>query len=230
MNRFYRKHAHLKRLFDSINSLAEQHTNAVQLIICNESVLHEETRYPEQGVGFAGNTWRVFYHCHASPVRQPEEHGHFHFFTRAANDQWAHVVALSVDEFGQPLKWLVTNRWVTDGPWLTLSNLIERLGRLETDREQGVLRYWCSAMLSAYANELLDLYRLRDQTVRLLRQQNKLDDVLESHKYYLLASLPINVAHKLSGLRQRVRPPVARPIQNPAQLNQMVSWMGKEAR
>ena len=98
--------------------------NPVLEVISSEPSLQKEKKYPSGLLQFNQSGWRAYYHCHSYEADiQPlfaNEHGHFHIFMQINKDtdSWTHLVALSMDQYGQPLCWFTVNHWVTAESWL----------------------------------------------------------------------------------------------------------------
>lgn len=103
--------------------MAEAKTNPVLEIIAQDKALEENKKYPSELLQFNQSGWRAYYHCHpaarAGNHRFNGEHGHFHIFVRIQEnpEQWSHLVALAMDNMGQPLGWFTVNHWVTGEEW-----------------------------------------------------------------------------------------------------------------
>lgn len=118
--------------------------------------------YPAQDVVDASAGTRFYYHAHR--LDSPE-HGHFHLFVDAdADGGTMHLVALSLDRCGLPLRWFTTNRWVTGGCWLPATRLIPHLRhwRVRTGGRLAPVARWLTAMVTLYHDELSQLLQVRD--------------------------------------------------------------------
>ena len=185
-------------LVNTIVEMAEQQTNPV-LEVIGEAVVQfrEQQKYPQPPLDFQQGPWRAFYHCHAVPDSDLQEHGHFHIFTRY-HDEWVHVVALSMDADGQPQAWVTVNRWVTDGPWLSATQLKEHLASARYPQQGlSLLESWLLAMLQVFTVEVSDLLETRDQVL-----QSRITDIAkqppqDDRNIYTLAIQKIDLLTKL---------------------------------
>jgi hypothetical protein len=125
------------------------------------------------------------------------EHGHFHLFTRKGQG-WAHLAALAMDPEGQPLRWVMTNRWVTGSDWRDRNDLLTAINALVPAEETDLLRQWLASLLTLYQVELGDLLDARDARITDLLQGRSREEVLDDHTLYELACLPIDLTAKLT--------------------------------
>ncbi|WP_408863352.1 DUF6969 family protein [Acidiphilium acidophilum] len=73
---------------------------------------------PDKGIDLDSG-WRFFYHSHVARERLRAEHGHFHVFVPGTGDrtQHTHLIGISLNVHGLPIRLFTTNRWVTDEAW-----------------------------------------------------------------------------------------------------------------
>lgn len=181
------------KLYLLMRHMAKLNTNAVMKVLANVENVEAECRYPESGLMFSDKKWRVFYHCHESVSKHPDEHGHFHLFTDIGDNNWAHVAGLSIDAEGQPLKWFLTNRWVTDGEWLTRDKFIEQLLSLVLSVDDDMVGNWLCILLHLYSDALFMLYDERDKKVEQSLQGRSRKETLDDRDIYELAASPVNL-------------------------------------
>ena len=106
--------------------------------------------------------------------RGAAEHGHFHTFLRAggmpdgvvpaqaeaASESWpagdeaiSHLIAVSMDAWGEPIGLFACNRWVTGESWYAAEDVIRMLDRFEIDHA------WPSWPANRWLGAMLRLYR-----------------------------------------------------------------------
>jgi hypothetical protein len=110
---------------------------------------------------------RFYYHAHSADERAPGEHGHFHLFVPVPANATAiaHLIAISVDDKGLPLRLFTTNHWVTGDTWLDAEALIALLPNVSV-RAAGRLApvaRWLGGMVALYEDAIVDLLRARDR-------------------------------------------------------------------
>jgi hypothetical protein len=130
----------------------------------------EWTHYPRDDHVDRRSGVRFYYHAHSAQERVAGEHGHFHLFVPApgAPAAIAHLVAISLDEKGLPLRLFTTNHWVTGDTWLeaeALCALVPGLAVHATGRLAPVAR-WLTGMVALYQDVIADLLRARDRRLR----------------------------------------------------------------
>ena len=179
--------------------MAVRQTNPV-LEVLGEGVanLSLEKKYPQPPLDFQQGPWRAFYHCHAVPDSDLQEHGHFHLFTQY-QQQWVHVAALSMDAEGQPQAWLAVNRWVSDGPWLAAPELVQHLQSANYAVQDGsVLEVWLLCMLQVFTADIQQLLNERDKVLRQVNTNNSESEILEDRTFYTLAVQTIDLLTTLN--------------------------------
>jgi len=188
-------------LLHCIEALAQEQTNPVLLLLRDVARLEAGRRYPQESLLLMGDRWRCFYHCHDSPAKSPEEHGHFHFFAACGDGtvrRWTHVAALSMDQQGQPLCWFTVNRWVTDGPWVAAQALGGLLHWQQVGEKIPLLQRWLSLAAQFYAGTILDLLSQRDHKLMEIKPASPQADILEDRKIYLLSRQQIDLRADLT--------------------------------
>ena len=180
--------------------MGEQGSNPVLQLFDSNLDIQQKKKYPEGFLQFNGTGWRAYYHCHATKEDINHlfeaEHGHFHIFIRLTEhpESWAHVVALSIDEMGQPLRWFTVNHWVTGETWLGAPLLLRQLHGIPFMEQNRLLEQWLLSMLALYKNEINELLALRDVALDIKLTDG---DVKQDREYYLLSEQEIKLQNKL---------------------------------
>lgn len=188
-------------LFDCIQRLASLDSNPVLEVLQGVNRVEQEHKYPEHGLTFAGLGLRAFYHCHTATSMPDNEHGHFHLFLhhdgdRASLANWGHLAGLSMDSFGQPLRWFTVNRWVSGGPWLAAPRLVMLLQQLAIADDLLLVEEWLLAMLAIYQEDITQLLAQRDQTVSQLMATSNKQAILDNRDYYEFSTIAIDLLTK----------------------------------
>ena len=161
--------------------------NVVGEVLRGEGEFFEWDHYPKGDVYDNETHSQYYYHAHPVELRGGE-HGHFHTFLRPKgmpasvspapladftrpekeNDALSHLVAISMDNYGQPTRLFTTNRWVTGEVWYTADHVIEMLDHFHMDLSYPSLtvNVWISAMLRLFRPQIERLLRERDQAVQ----------------------------------------------------------------
>jgi len=193
-------------LYMATQYFARDNGNPVLSIIGKKESALEDVKYPRENLKFSGNAWRAYYHCHLSPIFSANDHGHFHLFYRREGSDiqgFAHVASLTMDTFGQPVRWTILNRWVTDGPWLTQQRLYDSLDRLRSESSDLLtslkpVESWLLAMLGLYRQEMVEMYRSRDAFIKQVYPTGTESEFMEERDFYTLVSCNVELTTKLS--------------------------------
>lgn len=184
-------------LYDCIQQLAARGSNPVLEVLQGISTVEQDTKYPINGLTFAQQGIRAFYHCHDSIQRLPNEHGHFHIFVcadaQADTANWAHLAALAMDDYGQPIQWFSVNHWVTGGQWLTISDLLHQLSQLTLNSEMLLVEQWLMALLKICQAQLQQLLIQRDEVLTQLTHTTNHEAILLDRRYYELSKSPVDL-------------------------------------
>lgn len=184
-------------LLDFIQEMGARRSNPVLELLRDMPAFVQGDKYPQAALAFGDDDWRSYYHSHPVADADVREHGHFHLFTRKGNG-WTHLAALAMDLEGQPLRWVITNRWVTGSDWRDRNSLLASINALVPSEEPDVLRQWLVSLLKLYRTELGDLLEARDARITGLLQGRSIDKVLDDRTLYELVCSPIDLTAKLT--------------------------------
>ncbi|HCX34976.1 MAG TPA: hypothetical protein DHV08_16465 [Rhodocyclaceae bacterium] len=185
----------------------------------------EYEHYPHDDVFDADSHAQYYYHAHRGGAR---EHGHFHTFLRApgmppgtapventGTEPWpqgdaalSHLVAISMDAWGEPLALFAVNRWVTGDAWYRAGDVVAMLDRFGIDHAwpSWPVNRWITAMLRLFRPEIETLLRHRDRVVELWAQAHPGCDVFEDRRLEVTGSLPVSIEGRIRALdRLRAR-------------------------
>lgn len=185
--------------------------NVVGEVLRGQGEFIELEHYPQDDVFDDENHSQYYYHAH-----RPEEHGHFHTFLRtgslpgeaqpllAMQDQtpWplgdeanAHLISISMDEWGYPIGLFATNRWVTNETWYAANSVIDMLPQFQIDHAwpSWPVNRWISAMLRLFRPHVTALLTHRDHVIDLWRQTHPATDVLEDRRLEITGYMAISV-------------------------------------
>jgi hypothetical protein len=142
------------------------------------------SHYPQSDVDDAAHGSRFFYHAHEPHEMLAQEHGHFHVFARVTNRAMphtrvghAHLVGISIDPQGTPLRLFTTNQWVTGEDWfdaVDMANAVQRF-RAETPGRLAPVARWLTGMVQCYASDIVRLLAQRDEQLQLHAQRTHQD-------------------------------------------------------
>lgn len=165
--------------------------NILHYTLQNQERHESMTHYPE-GDRIDNDTGaQYFYHCHRENY-DSYEHGHFHCFMRydqipkrikpSPLEDWdlfienpmTHLVAISMNKFGQPIRLFTVNRWVTSEIWYNsrhLPALLKQFKMTMTDDPYWqVLDTWVEGMLQLFSPQIAWLQQERDRKMQEYKQ------------------------------------------------------------
>jgi len=129
-----------------------------------------------------------------APVPQPNQ--------GAGNDKFSHLVAISIDEAGRPIRLFTTNRWVTGETWYSAGDAIGMLDRfrIESDALSPVVHRWLNALFRLYRTDMAALLRARDETVMAWRRRHHRAKihVFEDRRLEVTSALAIDLTDRVA--------------------------------
>lgn len=101
------------------------------------------------------------------PARQPDQ--------GEDNDKLSHLVAISMDVRGLPIRLFTTNRWVTGETWYGADDVTRMLDRfaVNTSSPSSVLNRWITAMFTLFRPQMRALLMARDAAVMNWRRRHR---------------------------------------------------------
>ncbi len=167
----------------------------------------EWQHYPERDAR-SRNGGLFYYHAHAASQRATGEHGHFHLFAPnprkdcAAGQPFTHLIALSVDDRGMPLRVFTTNQWVTAECWEPAPAVSRLAAGTHFDRIRPVaIGRWLQSMLDLFRPQIERVVQLRDARIRALHAAGR-GNLLADRRTHILSQCPINISTQVLALEQ----------------------------
>jgi hypothetical protein len=159
--------------------------------------------YPWQG-GVIDTATRSQYFYHSHP--QSPEHGHFHLFYHHRN-QLVHLVALAMDNRGEPVSLFTVNRWVTDDFYLPAAELQAMLPhfRIANDAFDREVGGYLRAVLLLYEVEIAALQRERDRVFAAYRAEHNGRSPYEDRDLEVTSALKIRLEGHIAALEAELR-------------------------
>ncbi|HYC04439.1 MAG TPA: hypothetical protein VED40_14180 [Azospirillaceae bacterium] len=167
--------------------LAKTGDNVVGEVLRGGGPFYEWNHYPASDVYDPEFHAQFYYHAHPEEERVSGEHGHFHTFMRPlgmpagispvalpdlkpdedGNGALSHLVGISMNKAGQPIRLFTTNRWVTGETWYRAEDVVRMLDGFVIDhaRPSWPLNRWITALVRLFRREIVDLLRERDRTL-----------------------------------------------------------------
>lgn len=186
--------------------------NLVSEVLRGQGTFYEYTHYPQDDVYDADSRSQYYYHAHRAG-----EHGHFHTFVRvgpasnqepvaegaAGTSEPVHLIAIAMDDYGQPVGLFATNCWVCGGAWLPAEQVIELLSRFRIDHANPSwpVNRWIGAMLRLYRPHIEALLRHRDRVIAAWAHTHPATDALEDCGLEITGYLRISIDETLNQVR-----------------------------
>jgi hypothetical protein len=194
--------------------LARTGDNIVGEVLRHPGTFYEWNHYPAGDVYDRRTHSQYYYHAHPQSERSGE-HGHFHTFLRAdgmpadvapaplpdftppdnRNDVLSHLIAISMDRQGLPIRLFTTNRWVTAETWFKAADVRKLLARFEIGHAQPSwpTNRWIGAMVRLFRPEIEVLLEERDRRIAAWQEEHRPDNVYEDRRLEVTSSLDISV-------------------------------------
>ncbi len=177
-------------------------TGLAQAALFGATHFREWQHYPRQDARDEANGTEFYYHAHAADERIRHEHGHFHVFSRTEPDgSFVHLVGISLDSYGLPIRLFLTNRWVTGESWVSAASIRPRLNRFCFKGYGPVapLGDWLTAMIHLYRAEIEALHVMREDWAKTRSAAfSSRAALLESRRYQVIAQRRVDLLQRLS--------------------------------
>ena len=202
------------RVLECLRVLDATDDNIVGELIKNEEIFYEWNHYPDGDVYDQVSHSQFYYHAHPQEERSGE-HGHFHAFMRPRgmpegmkpapvddykapkdpDDSLSHLVAISMNPAGLPIKLFVTNRWVTGEIWYTADDVCRMLDSFSIDHAQPSwpVNLWVPSMVRLFDPQIRALVAARDAAVAAWREAHPGTNVFEDRDFEIAAGLAIDI-------------------------------------
>ncbi|WP_192034913.1 hypothetical protein [Halomonas sp. YLGW01] len=169
--------------------------NLVGELLKGQGDFLEFNHYPDGDVYDSETGGQYYYHAHRGG-----EHGHFHVFNRPVADHGdgevgtpTHLIAISMDAWGEPLGLFTTNRWVTGEHWRDATTTLSLAEAFALDHAwpSWPVNRWITALLACYHPYLDVLLEHRDREIRRLAGADP--EVFENREIEVIGQLPIDL-------------------------------------
>jgi Domain of unknown function (DUF6969) len=211
---------------ECVRVLAKTGDNLVGELLRAEDKFFEWDHYPKGDVYDPETHAQYYYHAHPADDRVGE-HGHFHTFLRPggmpngvtpaplpdyttpadANDALSHLVAISMDKYGLPIKLFTTNRWVTGETWYRAPDVVAMLDRFEMDLAQPSwpVNRWLTAMVRLFRPQIASLLEERDRTLAAWQARRPKANPFEDRGLEVTSHLEISVDGQIRAVRAALK-------------------------
>ena len=193
--------------------------NIVGEVLKGGGTFYEWDHYPDGDVFDPDSHSQHYYHAHRA-----EEHGHFHTFLRQlgmpkgtrpiknkGKEKWprgkdilSHLIGISMDAYGFPIRLFTTNRWVTGEVWYRADDVITMLDLFVIDHANPSwpVNRWVSGMIRLFQPQIAELVIERDATIKRWRDGHPESDVLEDRQLDITSVLDISVEDQVTAVEQ----------------------------
>ncbi|MGC1182749.1 DUF6969 family protein [Legionella sp.] len=180
---------------------------------CHERMSH----YPKGDRIDHSTGAQYFYHCHRENF-ESKEHGHFHCFLRYKyipksikptplvdwdkyiDNPMTHLVAIGMNQFGQPIRLFTVNRWVTSEIWYEAKHIpgfLKRYKMTMNDPYWKVLDKWVEGILHLFAPQISWLHRERDREIQFYQANNAVENPYLDYDIEELSQIPIDLEQQI---------------------------------
>jgi hypothetical protein len=202
--------------------LGKTNDNIVGELLKAEGTFFEWNHYPEGDVYDNETHSQYYYHAHAAGER-PGEHGHFHAFLRPKgmpegigpadvpdyempddpDDALSHLIAISMDPKGFPIKLFTTNRWVTGEVWYVAEDVCCFLPSFAIEHAQPSwpVNIWITNMLVLFRPQIRQLIQARDEKVASWVRDQGSANIFEDRALEVTSELSVDVDRQIEAVR-----------------------------
>ncbi|MEM9683407.1 MAG: hypothetical protein AAF942_09090 [Pseudomonadota bacterium] len=203
--------------------LAKTSDNIVGELLKGVETFYEWNHYPDGDVYDHESHGQFYYHAHPAEER-PGEHGHFHTFLRPKgmpdgiapakvpdfeapedpDDALSHLVAVSMDPKGFPIKLFTTNRWVTGEIWYTGEDVTRLLPYFAIDHAQPSwpVNIWITNLLILFRPQIRQLIVERDAAVEKWAAEHPSESVFEDRDLEVASECAVDVDGQIDAVEK----------------------------
>jgi hypothetical protein len=207
--------------------LAKTGDNIVGKILRGAGTFYEWRHYPPGDIYDAEFHAQYYYHAHPESERTTNEHGHFHTFQRPLgmpagvkpaplpdyrpptgdNDALSHIVGLSMDRAGMPIRLFTTNRWVTGETWYAAEDVVRMLDGFVIDhaRPSWPVNRWITALMRLFRPQIVRLLHARDAEIRRRQAERPGANIYEDRTLEVISDAEISVEDQIARIELAVR-------------------------
>jgi hypothetical protein len=195
------------------HALSKAGLNVVGELLKGHDGFFEMNHYPDEDVFDRDSHTQYYYHAHREGA---VEHGHFHTFLRGkgipadlqpltqapGSQAWpsgdeaiTHLIAVSMDAWGQPIGLFACNRWVTGESWYPAAAVKQLLPGFSVDHAfpSWPTNLWLTALLQLFRPQIEALVDHRDQVIAAWQVAHPGQDVFEDRALEITGFLPISI-------------------------------------
>ena len=196
-----------------IQAYSRRGTSVLADVLGKHTHFEEWAHYPQNDAVDTHTGYRFYYHAHAARERMLGEHGHFHVFGPAPissrrssaipehGPDYSHIVGISVDERGFPIRLFTTNRWVTAEQWLPAPSVIRSMHGLDLGCARPVrVARWVQDVARLFAVQIAAIVRHRDDRLARRACHTDVERLLEDRRSHILSQCRVDLAKQFQFL------------------------------
>ncbi|WP_051849043.1 hypothetical protein [Thiomonas sp. FB-Cd] len=196
-----------------VRAYSRRSTSVLADVLGKHTHFEEWAHYPEHDAVDTHSGYRFYYHAHAARERVRGEHGHFHVFgpapisrrrnhaTAKPDADYTHIVGISVDERGFPMRLFTTNRWVTAEQWLPAASVIRSMHKLDLRRARPVrAARWVQGVVHLFGVQIAAIVRHRDHRMASKAGHADLERLFEDRRSHILSQCRVDLAKQFQFL------------------------------
>lgn len=182
---------------------AERGSSLIHAVMMGASQCIELEHYPRQDIVDTVHGTRLYYHAHGSHCKPDDEHGHFHVFQHVQHGkksgEYMHLVGLSLNTLGQPIRFFTTNRWVTGETWHSAAEVEVALAqfRIQTRGRLAPIARWVENMVRLYQKPIAHMVHHRDHIMERHATQTDWETLWEDRRLDVISEQKINLITNL---------------------------------
>ncbi len=207
--------------------LRKGNTNVVAEVLKGQGDFFEWDHYPKGDVYDRETCSQYYYHAHPPETRVAiygPENGHFHTFVRpkgmpkgirpapvsdykkldAPNDELTHLIGVSMDRQGYPIRLFTTNRWVTGETWYACEDVLRIMDVFEMDHAypSWPVNIWITGMVRLFRPQISSLINQRDEAVADWVREKPDASPYEDRELEITSFLDVSVDKQLAAVRR----------------------------
>jgi hypothetical protein len=194
--------------------------NIVAEILRGAGTFYEWRHYPPGDIYDAEYHAQYYYHAHPEDERVSGEHGHFHTFLRplgmppgvtpvpvpdlrepaSENDALSHLVGISMNRAGLPIRLFTTNRWVTGETWYAAADVVRMLDSFVIDhaRPSWPANRWITALMRMFRPQIVELLHARDTEIIRRRSIAPQVNVFEDRDLEVASEMRVSIEDQIA--------------------------------
>ena len=194
--------------------------NIVGEVLRGAGTFYEWRHYPQGDVYDAEYHAQYYYHAHPEEDRVSGEHGHFHTFLRplgmppgvapapvpdlkepqSENEALSHLIGISMNRAGLPIRLFTTNRWVTGETWYAASDVARMLDCFVIDhaRPSWPANRWITALMRMFRPQIIELLHARDAEINRRRSIAPEINVFEDRNLEVASEMRVSIEDQIA--------------------------------